>query len=37
VKDGEWVVETVLKSTAMKPGTKSKNRRAILLEHVGWF
>lgn len=30
-------VETVLKSTAKKPGTKSKNGRAILLEHVGWL
>jgi subtilisin family serine protease len=30
-------VETVLKSTAKKPSTNSKNGRAILLEYVGWF
>ena len=30
-------VEAVLKSAAKKPGTKSKDGRAILLEHVGWF
>jgi subtilisin family serine protease len=30
-------VETALKSSAKRPGTKSKNGRAILLEHVGWF
>jgi subtilisin family serine protease len=30
-------VETVLKAAAKKPGTKSKNGRAILLEHVGRF
>jgi subtilisin family serine protease len=30
-------VETVLKTAAKKPGTKSKNGRAILLEHVGRF
>jgi subtilisin family serine protease len=30
-------VETALKSAAKRPGTKSKNGRAILLEHVGWF
>jgi subtilisin family serine protease len=30
-------VETALKIAAKKPDTKSKNGRAILLEHVGWF
>jgi aqualysin 1 len=30
-------VETALKSAAKKPGTKSKDRRAILLEYVGRF
>ena len=29
--------ETALKSAAKKPGTKSKDRRAILLEYVGRF